>query len=338
MAALRAFAALLLIAGSFAFAAPAARAADDVNVGMLRLPTALFIGIDQGYFAAEGLNVKPVFFRSGAELVPALSTGQIDVATTSPGAALFNALAIGVNATIVADYWASGKDDPAGDSAYIMVRKDLAPGGTFDPKTAKGLKLAVTAHGQMTELFADAYLASIGLKPSDVAISDLPLPDMNAALANKAIDLASTIDPYATMLTLQGTGVKVINMGAIMPNYVQAVMMYGQRLGKTDRSIGLRFMRAFAKSNLYLRAHLTSPAGRAQIAQIYQKYIPIDDPSLYTKIGLAAGPENLRVAIEGKYALRWQMDQYVAQGLVKTAPDLKTAVDNSFADAAAHTK
>jgi ABC-type nitrate/sulfonate/bicarbonate transport system substrate-binding protein len=219
-----------------------------------------------------------------------------------------------------------------------MVRKDLAPGGTFDPKTAKGLKLAVTAHGQMTELFADAYLASIGLKPSDVAISDLPLPDMNAALANKAIDLASTIDPYATMLTLQGTGVKVINMGAIMPNYVQAVMMYGQRLGKTDRSIGLRFMRAFAKSNLYLRAHLTSPAGRAQIAQIYQKYIPIDDPSLYTKIGLAAGPENLRVAIEGKYALRWQMDQYVAQGLVKTAPDLKTAVDNSFADAAAHTK
>ena len=334
----RAFAALLLIAGSLVSGTVAVRAADDVNVGMLRLPTALFIGLDQGYFAAEGLNVKPVFFRSGAELVPALSTGQIDVATTSPGAALFNALAIGVNATIVADYWASGKDDPAGDSAYIMVRKDLAPGGTFDPKTAKGLKLAVTAHGQMTELFADAYLASIGLKPGDVAISDLPLPDMNAALTNKAIDLASTIDPYATMLTLQGTGVKVINMGALMPNYVQAVMMYGQRLGKTDRSIGMRFMRAFVKSNLYLRAHLTTPAGRAQIAQIYQKYIPIDDPSLYTKIGLAAGPENLKVAIDGKYALRWQMDQYVAQGLVKTAPDLKAAVDNSFAEAASRTK
>jgi len=325
-------------AAAAVFAPRVARAADTVRVGMLRLPTALFIGLDQGFFAAEGLDVQPVFFRSGAELVPALSTGQIDVATTSPGAALFNALAIGVNASIVADYWASGKDDPAGDSAYIMVRKDLAPGGTFNPKDAKGLKLAVTAHGQMTELFADAYLASIGLKSGDVQVSDLPLPDMNAALANKAIDLASTIDPYATMLTLQGTGVKVVNLSALMPNYVQAVMMYGQRIGKTDRALGMRFMRAFSKANVYLRAHLGSPAGRAAIATIYQKYLPLDDPTLYQKIGLAVGPPNLSVMIEGKYALRWQMDQYVAQGLVKTAPDLAANVDNSFAAAAARTK
>jgi NitT/TauT family transport system substrate-binding protein len=330
---------LALLIGAFLVAASgAARAADKAKVGMLRLPTALLVAIDQGYFSAEGLDVEPVFFRSGAELVPALSTGQIDVATTSPGAALFNAMAIGVNATIVADYWASGKDDPAGDSAYIMVRKDLAPTGKFDPKTAKGLKLAVTARGQMTELFADVYLESIGLKPSDMQISDLPLPDMNAALANKAIDLASTIDPYATLLTLQGTGVKVINMGALMPNYVQAVMMYGQRIGKTDRNLGMRFMRAFSKGNLYLRSHLTTPAGRTAIAAIYQKFIPIDDPSLYTKIGLAVGPEKLNVVTEGKYALRWQMDQYVAQGLVKTPPDLKAVVDNSFAEAASRAK
>jgi NitT/TauT family transport system substrate-binding protein len=331
--------ALTSLAAAGAFIAPRpALAADHIKVGMLKLPTALFIGIDQGFFSGEGLEVEPVFFRSGAELVPALSTGQIDVATTSPGAALFNALAIGVNATIVADYWVSGKNEAAGDSAYIMVRKDLAPGGTFNPSAVKGLKLAVTAHGQMTELFAYAYLASIGLKPADVQISDLPLPDMNAALANKAIDLASTIDPYATMLTLQGTGVKVINLSTLMPDYVQAVMMYGQRMGKTERPVGMRFMRAFAKANLFLRAHLATPAGRAAIAQIYQKYIPIDDPALYTKIGLAVGPEKLNVAVEGKYALRWQMDQYVAQGLVKTAPDLKTAVDNSFAEAAARAK
>jgi hypothetical protein len=44
----RTFAALLLIALTFASGSVAARAADDVNVGMLRLPTALFIGIDQG--------------------------------------------------------------------------------------------------------------------------------------------------------------------------------------------------------------------------------------------------------------------------------------------------
>jgi len=93
----------LALAGT-ALAPRPALAADEVKVGMLRLPTALFVGIDQGYFSAEGIDAKPVFFKSGAELVPALSTGQIDVATTSPGAALFNAMALGINATIVADY------------------------------------------------------------------------------------------------------------------------------------------------------------------------------------------------------------------------------------------
>ena len=316
----------------------AASAADEVKVGMLRLPTALFIGIDQGFFAAEGIDVKPVFFRSGAELVPALSTGQIDVATTSPGAALFNAMALGVNATIVADYWTSGKDVPSGDSAYIMVRKDLAPYGAFKPRDAKNLTVAVTAHGQMTELFADAYLATAGLSPNDVNIVDMPLPDMNAALANRAIDMASTIDPYATMLADRGTAVKAVNISAVMPGYVQAVMMYGQRIGKTDRPLGVRFMRAFSKANLYLRAHLATPAGRVEIAQTYQKYIPIDDPTLYQKIGLAVGPAKLTVVTEGKYALRWQLDQYAKQGLVTSTPELKNFVDNSFVEAAARAK
>jgi NitT/TauT family transport system substrate-binding protein len=330
--------ALFVVLAFVALAPRAASAADEVKVGLLRLPTALFVGIDQGYFAAEGLDVKPVFFRSGAELVPALSTGQIDVATTSPGAALFNAMALGVNATIVADYWTSGKDVPSGDSAYIMVRKDLAPDGTFKPRDAKKLTMAVTAHGQMTELFADAYLASAGVSPNDVKIVDMPLPNMNAALENHAIDLASTIDPYATMLVSQGAAVKAMNLSTLMPGYVQAVMMYGQRVGKTDRSLGMRFLRAFAKANTFLRAHLTTPGGRTAIAQIYQKYIPIDDPTLYAKIGLAVGPAKLDVAVDGKYALRWQMDQYVKQGLVKTVPDLTKFVDNSFAEAASRAK
>jgi NitT/TauT family transport system substrate-binding protein len=327
--------------GAAAYAATLTRgasAADEIKVGMLRLPTALFIGIDQGFFSAEGIDVKPVFFRSGAELVPALSTGQIDVATTSPGAALFNAMALGVNATIVADYWTSGKDVPSGDSAYIMVRKDLAPYGVFKPQNAKNLTVAVTARGQMTELFAYAYLATAGLAPGDVNIVDMPLPDMNAALANHAIDMASTIDPYATMLANQGTAVKAVNVSSVMPGYVQAVMMYGPRIAKTDRPLGVRFMRAFSKANLFLRAHLATPAGRVEIAQIYQKYIPIDDASLYEKIGLAVGPVKLSVVTEGKYALRWQMDQYAKQGLVASTPDLKNFVDNSFVEAAARPK
>jgi hypothetical protein len=81
-----------------------------------------------------------------------------------------------------------------------------------------------------------------------------------------------------------------------------------------------------------LRAHATTPAGRAAIGAIYQKYIPLDDPTLYGRIGLAIAPPDLKVVVEGKFALRWQMAQYVGEGLVQTAPNLAKSVDNSFAD------
>ena len=39
-----------------------------------------FIALDRGFFAAEGPNVTPVFSQNGAEIVPELATGKIDVA------------------------------------------------------------------------------------------------------------------------------------------------------------------------------------------------------------------------------------------------------------------
>ena len=160
-----------------------AAANDNVSIGMVRLPTAVFVAMDRGYFAAEGLNVTPVFSQSGGELVPALSTGRIDVAVASPGAALFNAFAIGVKARIVADCWVAPHDAGGSDYAFIDARADLVSSGRFtSPRDAKGLTFAITARGQMTELFAAMYLQRAGLRLSDVHVVELPFPDMEVAI------------------------------------------------------------------------------------------------------------------------------------------------------------
>jgi NitT/TauT family transport system substrate-binding protein len=328
----RRFLALSLPATACVALAPrAALAADEVKVGMLRVPTALLVGIDQGYFAAQGIDAQPVFFTTDAELVPALSTGQVDLGITAPGATLFNTLAPGVDATIVADAWVSANGSPSGDSTFVMVRKDLAPEGVFKNVDAKGLTIAITAHGEVAELFLDAYLATLKVSPGDVNVVEMPLADMSSALFNRAVDIAVTVDPYATILATAGTAVKVASLSALMPGCVQAVIVYGKRLERTDRALGLRFMRAFSAANLSLRAQLATPDDRVAIGKLYQKYVPLDDPTLYTKIGLAVGPEKLTVDVEGRYGLRWESQQYVKAGLVDKAPDLKAAVDDSFA-------
>jgi ABC-type nitrate/sulfonate/bicarbonate transport system substrate-binding protein len=143
--------------------------------------------------------------------------------------------------------------------------------------------------------------------------------------------LAVQVEPFVTEEEEHGTAQRIVGLSQLMPGFVQAVTMYGERLGKRDRALGERFMRALVKSNMYLRQALTTPSGRAEIARIYQKYVPLDNPALYERLGLANGPPTLAVDVEGKYGLRWQLQQYAQEGLIQHQPDMNGAVDTAFA-------
>jgi NitT/TauT family transport system substrate-binding protein len=322
---------------SFALAQPAL-AADVVKIGLLKIPQTAFVAIDKGYFAAEGIDAQPVFFQSGAELVPSLATGQIDVAFASAGAALYNAIAQGSHITVVGDHWVSAPTSPSGDSQFIVARKDLAGSTVKSARDVKGMTIAVTARGQVTDLFVRLFLASGGLTEKDVHVVTLSYPDMLAAFTNKAIDLACAIDPYVTLAEMDGVAQRLVSESSLLPGVVQAVTIYGDRLGKNERPLGMRFMRAMTRANKFVRARLATPAGRTEIAQIYQKYVPLTNVAIYEKIGLGTGPENLAVDINGKYGLRWEEDQFALAGLIPKPPDITTAVDNSFAEAAARAR
>lgn len=314
-------------------------AADKVKFGMLRVPQALFVGMEKGFFAENNIEVEPVFFRSGAELVPSLSTGQIDLAATSPGAALYNALGSGVKAKIVADYYVPGPTQPGGDPNGIAVRKDLIDSGKVKSAgDVKGMTMAITARGQITDLFGSMFLQKGGLTEKDVRVVTMPYPDMLAALQGKAVDLAVAIDPGITIAEEQGIAKRFMKLSEVMPGLNLGVVMYGERLAGADRDVGMRFMRAYHKANQYLRKRLAESGGREEIGNIFQKYLPIQNPALYQKVGIGVGNDNLAVNVDGTHGLRWQLQQYTDRGYIKNPPDLAAAVDNSFADAAAKAK
>ena len=336
---LRAFCAVLGIAIALGPSAAPAAAKDVVKVGLLRVPQTTMVAIDKGFFAKEDIDAQVVFFQSGAELVPSLATGQIDVASTSAGAALFNALSQGATMKIVADHWVAAPNSPSGDTQFISVRKDLITSGAYKgPRDAKGMTIAVTARGQISDLVLRVFLERGGLTESDVKIVTLPYPEMLAALGNKAVDIASAIEPYVTLSELDGSSKRVVSESALLPGVVQAVTMYGDGLAQKNRPLGMRYMRAMTQANRYIRRQLQTPAGRTELAAIYQKYIPLKDPSLYEHIGIGNGLDNLAVDIDGPFGLRYEETQFAKAGLVQTPPDIRKAVDNSFANAAAAAK
>src|SRR5215469_1463263 len=77
-----------------AVAATSAATAQTVTVGAASTlsDAPIYIADQKGFFRAEGLNVKVVNFRSAADMVAPLGTGELDAGAGSAGASLYNAV------------------------------------------------------------------------------------------------------------------------------------------------------------------------------------------------------------------------------------------------------
>src|SRR4051794_15501423 len=119
----------------------------QVSVGTLGLLTdaGIFIALDRGYFAEQGLDVKIEQFDGGTAMVPALAARQIQVGGGGVSAGLINAVQRGIPLKIVAD---RGQQRAGFGASALVVRKDLIDGGAVrDPRDLRGLTIAVAAAG-----------------------------------------------------------------------------------------------------------------------------------------------------------------------------------------------
>jgi hypothetical protein len=82
----------LVVALALAVGVNAARAADKVNVGMLRFVSSgpLFLAMERGYFKEQGIDVEPKFFEAAQPIAVAVVSGDIDFGATAFTGGFFN--------------------------------------------------------------------------------------------------------------------------------------------------------------------------------------------------------------------------------------------------------
>ncbi|MFM9971685.1 MAG: ABC transporter substrate-binding protein, partial [Burkholderiales bacterium] len=164
-----------------------------VRIGVIGIlaEVGLYVAVEQGFFASEGITVEFKRDMTGADGFPALATGQIDATGGSYGPELINAVQRGINVKLVAGM---NSYVPGWDSGYLTVRKELVDSGKVrDWKDLKGLKVAlVPAQPNITDYFASRYLALGGLSLKDVQTVNVPFANMIAALKSGGVDVAHT--------------------------------------------------------------------------------------------------------------------------------------------------
>ncbi|HWE74596.1 MAG TPA: ABC transporter substrate-binding protein [Stellaceae bacterium] len=167
----RRFATVIAILAAW-YAPSAARAAETIVYGAPGAPTAtlwpLFIGIEQGFFAAENLGIEIIYARSSANVVQQVAAGSLNVGETG---VLDPLRAIDANA----------------DLGILCVQATPSPYGLVvkpDIKTVHDLKGKLLAVGIATDIarnYLDAILVANGMSDGD--IDSLPSTSTSARLA-----------------------------------------------------------------------------------------------------------------------------------------------------------
>jgi NitT/TauT family transport system substrate-binding protein len=229
-------------------AAPAQRPAAlrKVRYGDLTLlsDAGVYVGMDEGFFAEEGIELELVTFDSAANMVAPLATNQIQVGGGAPSAGLYNALRSGVNVRIVAD---KGHSDPTPPGFPVSMDRGQVRGVA----DLKGLRYAQPARGISPEVDLVAFLRQGGLTPADLDTTIMSFPDMVPAFANDNLDFVFSVEPFATIMLNQGTVVRLQYDHEFNPYHQVAVLLYSPEFSQSD--LAVKFMAAYLRRVMWIR-------------------------------------------------------------------------------------
>jgi NitT/TauT family transport system substrate-binding protein len=243
----------------------------------------IHLGLKHGVFKALGLDIELKTFSGGAAAAAALVGGQIDMSFGNYGSVLL-ARQGGQDLKIVgeASIGATTATGAAGTISVIAL-----PGGSVQTgKDLAGKRISVTSLKGTPTAIIGAALRNIGVDPTTVKFSEVPLPGVGAALTSGAIDAAYVLEPYVTKLgTTLGTRVVLDplsgqNAGLALNGYA----VTGKFATAHPKTIAA-FQRALAKAQ--------GLATRAAVQQILPTYIKGMDDQTAKLMALPDFPQGI---------------------------------------------
>lgn len=225
----------------------------------------LYLGIERGYFAAEGITLELTPIQSGNDAIVQLAAGNFDVALGGANAGLFNAVHKGLKFQIVAPL--HSERPPLTTPLIISAKNDTI-------KTVadlRGKKVAVNALGAGTEYWLNEALKTGGLTMADIQLEAMPFPNIAAALDSGQLDAAVMSEPFVTTAADKGL-VKILKNDYI--NGFTATYVFMSALATERPEVARGFLRAYIKASRELQGDYMTD----ELAGILEKYtkVPAD--------------------------------------------------------------
>jgi NitT/TauT family transport system substrate-binding protein len=153
----------------------------------------LYLGIKQGFFEEQNLEIEPQLAEGGAAITPAVLSGDFQIGFSNT-VSLLIAASKELPVTIISQGVLGGKTEEEA-WADLLVLKD---GPIKEPKDLEGKTIAVNTLSNICEVTIRKSLSDMGVDDSTLKWAEVPFPDMNAALEAERVDGACVVEPFVS--------------------------------------------------------------------------------------------------------------------------------------------
>lgn len=218
---------------------------------------ALQLGIEQGFFEAEGLEIETSIVANPPAGLAAAQSGQVDLAYT-PSIPLLNALSQGIELRVVQA--ADGYPDGSSGMSDLAEIDDTAlyaspASGITSVDELAGATIAVPARNAQLEVTITDVLQNAGIDPSSINWVVLDFTSAVAALKSGNVDAAGLVSPFTDLAAQSGAA--LVSSPAVEFFEEGAVGLWAAGAGTVDAKPAAiaGFARAIAQSNAYANEH-----------------------------------------------------------------------------------
>lgn len=284
----------------------------------------IFVALEKGYYAEQGLDVTLEPLPGGADLIALTANNQFQIAAAGAGPAFWNAQALGLPIKVIAPGHQEG--NPVA-TPLMISRAACESGAIATVADLRGKRVSVNARGG-TEYWLAAALGTGGLTLDDVTVETIPFAEAVLALESGAVDAAMIGEPLATKAIQDGIAVPLTETFPI-DDVLPTVILANTDFAAENPELVTGFVVAYLKASRDLSGASWADLGNLAIVEQYTQ-VPAD---------LAAA------AVPPIYLLDGEIDAeslgllqtfFRERGQLEYADDLDPAavIDRAFVDAA----
>ena len=205
----------------------------------------LHLAHEQGYFAAEGLDVH-IESQKGSNLaIPLLAGGKADATFFSINPALANAVGRGARLRIVAGRQFISTD--CVDDWRLMGTRLSFPEGFTQFGQLRGKRIGLHNPSSNSAFQLDACLAAGGITRDEVKIVVIKDNEGVPLFVSGNLDVLMSTSDEMHVAALQNKIVFGPSLTQVLPGFMYSYIVFGKRLLDGDPEIGIRFLRAYLR-------------------------------------------------------------------------------------------